>query len=54
MSQAELPPEGPDSWETLEERRDLLEAIVEDDGPFAEDAKGLLDMLDAKQRGELD
>jgi hypothetical protein len=43
-----------DGWEKLETNRDLLREIAENNGPFAPDARGLLRMLDAKQRGEFD
>lgn len=39
-----------DSWSEIAKHRDLLEEIVEENGPFAPEARELLDALD--ERGE--
>ncbi|WP_176696684.1 hypothetical protein [Haloparvum sedimenti] len=50
----DTPGDETDSWEAIAEERDLLEEIVEDDGPFAPEARKLLDALDADESSEGD
>lgn len=48
MSQATTPDQDGDVWEDLAELDDLLEQIVEDDMPLNEEAKILLEELEAR------
>jgi len=38
-----------DAWEQLEDKRDVFETIVEQDGPYAPHAENLLVALDERQ-----
>lgn len=43
-----------DVWEQLEEKRDVFETIVEEDGPYAPHAENLLVALDERQEADDD
>jgi hypothetical protein len=41
-----------DVWEQLEEKRDVFETIVEEDGPYAPHAENMLVALDERQEAD--
>lgn len=52
MSEATRPPElSPELGEIIEERREGLERVVEDDGPFSRTAELLLELADDEGGG---